>query len=71
MKRKISSFMDRPWTWRTYLKCCGVGAAIYAVAVAGVAVYTYWEEIVEAGKRVIHRFKNWFRRVFRKEEGAY
>lgn len=69
--KKISNFMDRPWTWRTYCKLCGVIAAIYAVLIAASAVYVYWEEIVKTWERVCQKFKNWFRRVFRKEEEAY
>lgn len=71
MKRKISSFMDRPWTWRTYLKCCGVGAIISFLIGMAWVVYCYWDEVVDTYERVSHKFKNWFRRVFRKEEGAY
>ena len=28
MMKAIKNFMNKPWTWGTYFKCCGVGAGL-------------------------------------------
>ncbi len=47
MLKRISNWMDKPWTNGTYCKIClGAGIA-YAIVIAGIQLWFKWSEIVE------------------------
>lgn len=39
MMKAIKNFMNKPWTWGTYFKLCGVGAGL-SLAILG--AFTAW-----------------------------
>ena len=39
MMKAIKNFMNKPWTWGTYFKLCGVVTAVYAAITFAVMKY--------------------------------
>lgn len=36
--------MNKPWTWGTYFKCCGVGAGLSLAILGAFAAWAKWNE---------------------------
>lgn len=57
MKQKFNELLDRPVTWKGYLKLAGVVSVVYAIGFAIWAIKLYWDDI-----------KDWFKEKFTKKE---
>ena len=44
MMKAIKNFMNKPWTWGTYFKCCGVGAGLSLAILGAFAAWVKWNE---------------------------
>ena len=42
--KAIKNFMNKPWTWGTYFKCCGVGAGLSLAILGAFAAWVKWNE---------------------------
>lgn len=42
--KAIKNFMNKPWTWGTYFKCCGVGAGLSLAILGAFAAWAKWNE---------------------------
>lgn len=44
MMKAIKNFMNKPWTWGTYFKCCGVGTGLSLAILGAFAAWAKWNE---------------------------
>lgn len=44
MMKAIKNFMNKPWTWGTYFKCCGVGMGLSLAILGTFAAWAKWNE---------------------------
>ena len=44
MMKAIKNFMNKPWTWGTYFKLCGVGAGLSLAILGTFAALVKWNE---------------------------
>lgn len=44
MMKAIKNFMNKPWPWGTYFKCCGVGAGLSLAILGAFAALAKWNE---------------------------
>lgn len=44
MMKAIKNFMNKPWTWGTYFKFCGVGAGSSLAILGAFAAWAKWNE---------------------------
>lgn len=63
--KNLNNWLDRPWTNRTYLKWCCVGAIIGATLNAIYMAWFYRDEIV---KRLNNRYGFFEKKVIKEED---
>lgn len=44
MMKAIKNFMNKPWTWCTYFKCCGVDMGLSLAILGTFAAWAKWNE---------------------------
>lgn len=44
MMKAIKNFMNKPWTWGTYFKCCGVDMGLSLAILGTFAAWAKWNE---------------------------
>lgn len=44
MMKAIKNFMNKPWTWGTYFKLCGVCAGVWTALLAAYVAWGKWYE---------------------------
>lgn len=63
MFKNLSEKLDKPVTWKGYLKLAGICGAIGAIITAAEIVYFWWDEISER----LSRIENKITRLFDKQ----
>lgn len=43
MMKAIKNFMNKPWTWGTYFKLCGIGSGIAVAILGGMCAWAKYE----------------------------
>lgn len=44
MMKAIKNFMNKPWTWGTYFKMCGVAMGLWTAILAAYVAWGKWYE---------------------------
>ena len=44
MMKAIKNFMNKPWTWGTYFKFCGVAMGLWTAIIGAYVAWAKWNE---------------------------
>lgn len=60
MMKAIKNFMNKPWTWGTYFKFCGVAMGLWATIIGA---YVAWAKYVNKKNEELQEdLKNYFKK---------